>query len=195
MVRGLAIGSRNWQTGAVADLDASWRALSRVHPRSLQVLLARFVAAAPGGPGRTTAAFATFYGISEPAAGVLLWRAAREFEAALEGAPAAVERDDTDQQSAGLLQQALSSGGAVEATRFTHLASHLRELTTHADALRQRLAEAERAELTSPAYVRETWLRRIAIVVVLALSAWFYWRAELTSWWSRVHPAPTSTTK
>jgi hypothetical protein len=42
---------------------------------------------------------------------------------------------------------------------------------------------AEQAELSSPEYARETWLRRIAIVVVLAVSAWFYWQADLTRWW------------
>lgn len=195
MVRGLAIASRNWQTVVVADLEASWRALSRVHPRTLQVLLARFVAAGEAGAGRAPSAFAAFYGVSDGAAGVLLWRAAREFEAAVDGKTSPAPEDDAvELRDAQHLARALLDE-VTAPPRFTSLAGHLRELTRHAEALRQRLADAERAELSSPAYVRETWLRRIAIVIVLALSAWFYWRAELTAWWSRVHPTPTSISK
>ncbi len=64
-----------------------------------------------------------------------------------------------------------------------HLVQTLFALRANAAVIRERLARAEQAELSSPEYARETWLRRIAIVVVLAVSAWFYWQADLTRWW------------
>lgn len=160
------------------DPDHAYRALTLVHPRSAQVLVAHFVAQTPKGDGRSFAEFATFYGVPEASAKVLLWRAARDFEAATRGdsaqAPLAFEQE---------LREAEALHHALQASTPTALVAALRSLTANAPVLRQRLRDAERAELESPAYARETWLRRIAIVIVLALSAWFYWKDDLTRWW------------
>ena len=167
----------------VADADTLYLALTRVHPRALQVLVARFVAKTEVGDGREQAAFASFYGVPEAAAQVLLWRAVGEFEAALNHRPAPTPLPfDEEQRQAKSLCSALErlppppgEVGAVVQTLFA--------LRANAPAIRERLARAEQAELSSPEYARETWLRRVAIVVVLAVSAWFYWQADLTRWW------------
>ena len=160
------------------DPDSAFRALTLVHPRSAQVLVAHFVAQTPTGDGRSFAEFATFYGVPEASAKVLLWRAARDFEAATRGDSAqALLAFEQEVREAEALHQAL------QASTPTALVTALRSLTSNAPVLRQRLRDAERAEVESPAYARETWLRRIAIVIVLALSAWFYWKDELTRWW------------
>lgn len=76
-----------------------------------------------------------------------------------------------DAAPAGLPPPIDSETGAV------HLL-HLRALTQHKEAVRRRLVEAEEAAARSPARARETWLRRLAIIAILALSAWFYWKEQ-----------------
>lgn len=143
--------------------------------------------------GRSPTEFAAHYGISTAAAEVLLFRAAREFFEALVGRPApALLPDATELALAQRFGQAVE--GAAPAGEFEALISSLRGLNAHARDLRRRLDAAEQAELTSPDYVRETWLRRAAIVVVLALSAWFYGKTELTQWWEQVRSATERTT-
>lgn len=172
----------------MVTVDELMTALGRVHPRTTQVLLSRFVAPMGERDGRTRAEFASFYGLSESAADVLLWRAAIDFGAALEGRsrppPAPFDHEQ---------REAVQLGAALE--RGAHhppLVEALGALTTHAGVIRERLAAAERAELTSPAYVRETWLRRIAIVIVLALSAWL-WKDELLRRWAEWRGEPAVT--
>ncbi|MEW5742020.1 MAG: hypothetical protein AB1938_24105 [Myxococcota bacterium] len=80
--------------------------------------------------------------------------------------PPAPEFGDTPGPSPG--------GGAAVATWL----EYLRALAAHRDAVRQRIAAAEEAAARSPARARETWLRRLAIVAILALSAWFYWKEQ-----------------
>ncbi|MBL8917600.1 MAG: hypothetical protein JNJ54_01970 [Myxococcaceae bacterium] len=205
MVRVLAIASRNWQTRGV-DAETLHQSLSRVHPRTLQVLLARFVAPTAElvregavtqvheRAGRSFDQFAAFYGVAPAAAKVLLWRAVREFDAVVRGQPAPAPLPfELEARAAEALHAALESPLPPPSQELASLVEPLRALTTHAPALRERLAAAERAELDSPAYARETWLRRLAIVLVLALSAWFYWKADLTRLWQRWGPAVSAT--
>jgi hypothetical protein len=188
MVGALAIVSRNWQTRGV-DAETLHQSLSRVHPRTLQVLLARFVA--PGaelreGNGRSLAQFAAFYGVPPAAAKVLLWRAVREFDAVVRGQPPPAPLPfELEARAAEALHGALESPLPPPSRELASLVEPLHALTAHATALRERLAAAERAELDSPQYARETWLRRAAIVLVLALSGWFYFKDELLRRWQR----------
>lgn len=169
----------------VADLDSAYLALTRVHPRALQVLVARFVARTDSGDGRSPEAFAAFYGVPPEAAQVLLWRAAEAFMAARSRADAPGPLPfEEERRRAQALHEALEGPLPPSSQALGRVVEALRGLSLHAAALRERLAEAERAELSSPEYTRETWLRRVAIVVVLAVSAWFYWRADLARWWA-----------
>ncbi|MBX7098468.1 MAG: hypothetical protein K1X89_12195 [Myxococcaceae bacterium] len=52
----------------------------------------------------------------------------------------------------------------------------LEALRAEATALRTRLEALERAELASPAHRRELWLRRLAILAILALTGYYWWR-------------------
>jgi hypothetical protein len=174
----------------VSDLDHFYRALTSVHPRSAQVLMARFFWVGDH-LGRSPLEFAAHYGISAEAADVLLFRASREFFEALSGRPGpGLLPDATEAQLAHRFGQAVE--GAVPPPEFNDLILCLRGLNAHARELRARLDAAEQAELTSPEYARETWIRRAAIVVVLALSAWFYWKVEITQWWQQVRPSAVS---
>lgn len=56
------------------------------------------------------------------------------------------------------------------------LAQDLAALRANRDAVLQRLRNAEAEAARSPARTREVWLRRLAILLILALTAWFYWR-------------------
>lgn len=160
------------------EADTSYLTLTQLHPRHAQVLVARFIAQTPAGDGRSFAEFASFYGVPEASAKVLLWRAVREFEAVLRGTPVGPPLPFEHE-----LREAEALHLALEGAVASPIVTALRALTANAAVLRQRIRDAERAEVESPAYARETWLRRIAIVVVLALSAWFYWKDELTLWW------------
>jgi len=168
----------------VADADTLYLALTRVHPRTLQVLVARFVAKTDERDGRSQSAFGTFYGIPEAAAKVLLWRAVVELEAALANRPAPGPLHfEEEQRKAETLCAALEAPLPPQSPELGRLVESLTALHGSAAVLRERLARAEQAELSSPGYARETWLRRIAIVIVLAVSAWFYWQADLMRWW------------
>ncbi len=134
--------------------------------------------------GRSPDAFAAHYGVPLDAANRLLFRAAREFFAAFtRQPPPPLLADDEERRLAPVFAQALDDQVPSEA--FHELVVSLRGLQSHARELAQQLRDAEKAEVDSPAYARETWLRRAAIVVILALSAWFYWKAELTTWWQQ----------
>lgn len=164
------------------DVAQLFETLTALHPRSTQVLLARFVAPTQTGAGRSRAAFAAHYGIDEAAADVLLFRAVAEWRARRHGTTPTVLPDGEEARQAELLRLALDA--PAQAGELAAVVASLQALTTHAETLRQKLAEADDAEVRSPEYARETWLRRIAIVAILALSAWFY-KAELTTWWQQ----------
>ncbi|MDP3503446.1 MAG: hypothetical protein Q8S33_24140 [Myxococcales bacterium] len=173
----------------VPDADPLYLALTRIHPRALQVLVARFVAKTETGDGRSQAAFAAFYGVPEASAKVLLWRAVGEFDAALAGRPAPTPLPfEEEQRRADALCAALEAPLPPQSQELGKTVEALTSLHANASAIRERLARAEQAELSSPEYARETWLRRIAIVVVLAVSAWFYWQADLARWWRSSTP-------
>ncbi len=144
----------------------------------MQVLLQRFVVETPRGPGRSAQDFAAFYGLQAQAADLLLWRSANDLEHVLNGQPGGALRSfEEEQREAAALAQSLS------AEQPAGLGLSLLALRQHAAAIRAALSEAERVEAQSPARARETWLRRVAIVAVLAVSAW-YSRKQVLGWLS-----------
>ena len=131
-------------------------------PREAQVLIRRFV------EQRTPETFAALWGLPQPTADLLIWRAARSFEAALGDRalgplPSALE----EQQRAADAFRAAPSPGAVA-------------LEQHGEALRAALVEAEAAAERSPARRRENTLRLIGVIVVLALAGYFYVKDKQT---------------
>lgn len=132
--------------------------LRNLSPRSAQALTLRLI------DGWERSRCAEFYGISAEAFDLMLLRAARE----LDGSPPIASYDEE-------LTQARTLARALEnATELLALAPRLCSLREHASTLRELEIQAAQAELTSPAFRRETWLRRLLVVLILALSAYFY---------------------
>jgi hypothetical protein len=125
-------------------------------PRSAQVLGHRFV------QGLDRDACAKLYGVTPEAWDVLLWRAARDFE----GGPVRPERFEDEQAHAATLRAQLEDGHA------------LNELVAHRAEVQRLLDQAEAQAEASPERKRETTLRWVAIAVIAALSAYFYWRQQ-----------------
>ena len=123
----------------------------------MQVLLRRFV------EQRTREQLAELYGVSPELGDLLVWRAARSFEAALTHTP-----EPSPLPSA----QELELARALAASSSPPLIA-LSELREPLEAALERAAlEAE----SSPKRAQEEWLRRVAIGLVLAVAAYFYWR-------------------
>jgi hypothetical protein len=158
---------------AVLDVDTLQQVLGRCPPRSAEVLT--HASFDDWNPGR----LAGRYGIPEPAAEVLLLRCARDFRFAAEGrpVPAAPLPDAEEQALARQLADALATPGAAAAEVRAH-AEDLAALATHRDKLRRALEAAQAEAERSPARTRELWLRRVAIAVILAISAWSLWRGQ-----------------
>ncbi len=127
-------------------------------PRSAQVLGNRFL------EGRSREDCAALYGLTLESWDALLFRSAREFGVPH---PASISYEDEVREAAALRSQLESDP------------SHpLNALTQHRDEVRRLLVEAELKAEASPARARETLLRRLAIVAILVLSAYFYWRQQ-----------------
>lgn len=143
--------------------------LHAMPPRAAAALQLRLVA------GVSREGCAERYGISPQAFDVLMLRAWRDFEATLQGAPAAAPRPDEQerQEAAALAGQLEGAGSALEPLR------------THAPEVRAHLEVLEAAAANSPARHREHQLRRVALVLILGLTA-------LTLWRQSTEPRPLS---
>ncbi|HEX4620524.1 MAG TPA: hypothetical protein VH208_03065 [Myxococcaceae bacterium] len=141
--------------------------LRAMEPRAAHVLVMRWV------DGRSRAECAAAFGIRPEAFDVKLWRATR----ALLEPDARMERFESEQLAAAALARAMDGGAAAE-PGVASAATLASELRAHAPALRAALDAAARADEDSPARRREDWLRRGAIVLIVALTAFFYLRGR-----------------
>lgn len=166
-----------------APPEALTLALRRVHPRTLQVLAARLL------EGRSRAATAQHWGVSVKAADVLLLRCARELVAALAGqAPPPPGDFGVEAAEAEQLALALEPGAHAPAPpdaaapaaavppAVAGLAALLASLREAAPLVSQELRELERRDQTSPGHRARDWARRGAVLLVLALTFFFWWR-------------------
>lgn len=153
--------------------------LAKIHARSARVLTHALL------DDRSREDCARLYGITPGQWDVLFLRAARDFERALQNAPPSAPQPHLGELTAApALRDAL-------AARSTPLALALLELREQRDAVKVELARAEATHEASAAYAVEVWLRRIAIVAILALTAYFAWRDEQLK--PVVHTMPYST--
>jgi hypothetical protein len=113
-------------------------------------------------------ALGELYGVDRTRAERLVFRALRDVET---GGARALD-DNTEAREVDALFGRASSpvGDSLRALEA--------DLRRERESVRRLLAEAALAWERSPARQREEWLRRLAIVVVLALSAFFYWREQ-----------------
>ncbi len=149
------------------------RALGQMPSRAAQTLILRCL------EGRSIQTCAELYGIGVSQWQILFFDAAR--------ALAADARPIPDPQRAVLadrLQRALVSLQHDEAGDallrdpvIAPLAALLQSLVDQREEVQRLLLEAERVAASAPARVRETWLRRLAVVVIIAVSL-FVWLRE-----------------
>ena len=132
-------------------------ALARTPARSVQVLSHRLLEA------RSREECAALYGLTLELWDVLFLRAFRDFEQAL-GRPQPTPDEATERAEAARLS--------------SQLPPELAALAEHRDELARLIARAQAEYEASPAYTFETWARRIAIALIVALTAYFYWSEE-----------------
>src|SRR5262249_33277367 len=132
-------------------------ALARTPARSAQLLSHRLLEA------KSREDCAALYGLPLEAWDILFLRATRDFERAL-GSRAPHSDDANEAAQAAQLSRALTP--------------ELIELSDHRDELRRLIEKAQADWESSPGHTLEIWARRIAIIVIIALTAYFYWREE-----------------
>ncbi len=145
-------------------VDRVVAALGQLTPHASH-LLRSFALAAP-----SVDRLAALEGIGEPQATIALLRAARELAQALDGQRRPPLSDHEEASVAPRFAQAL----ALRATGGE--AALILELVALAPALGPALEQQRDAETRSPRHRAETLLRWVAIVAIVALSAWFYWK-------------------
>lgn len=153
------------------DLSSAERTralLAQLSPRANQALRLRVL------EGRSAPECAGFFGIDTDAFGLMLLRATRELEAADQGAsPPAPDPDiEHERGEASALERGLAGGASFART------DALKKLGADGPELLAYLAAQERVHESSPAFKRETLIRRVLVGVVLLLTAFFYFRAK-----------------
>lgn len=78
-------------------------------------------------------------------------------------------------RAAAAFHAALGKEAPTDALTLT---PELRALAEHRDEVKRLIQKAHHDYQASPAFTFETWARRVAIVVIIALTAYFYWREE-----------------
>ncbi len=139
------------------------RALAQMPSRSAQTLVLSCI------EGRSPAECAALYGVDLPQWEILFFEAARALVADVKPLPDADRR-----RLATALQEQLRFDPSL-VTLAPAAAIHA--LITHREEVHQLTVEAERAAAASPARAREGWLRRVAVVVIVAVS-FFVWLRE-----------------
>lgn len=166
---------------APARVLSLWTALDALPQRLALRLSLRLV------EGRPDAECAALYGTSTSAFAVHLFRAARLFQRALERGgstpllPSAERLDPVEEQVLATRLLALVGPSSLEPEassaapeELASLLPLLRELGERGPQIRALAQARARAELESPAYRRNEWLRRIALAALFALAAWLY---------------------
>jgi hypothetical protein len=141
--------------------------LFRTPPREARVVYERVVA------GKTRAEAAAYWGVSREAGDVMLWRAAQAFQT---GSIAPAAPFGLEATSARALADALE--GSPAAPEIAALNALLQEVLAQKAAVDAAWRELQRAAEASPGRRAETWARRAAIVAIVALTAYFYWREK-----------------
>lgn len=147
----------------MSEVDALFRLLADAPTRSAEIV--KRVALT----GTDLPALAKLHGIDLPRAQLLLFRSLMDVAS---GGTVRVP-DAREQAEVDAMQT--SSPGDGEGARARKLWDQLVE---HREALTQKLDKAAAAYAASPDRDRDEWVRRLAIALVLALTAYFYWRDQ-----------------
>jgi hypothetical protein len=124
---------------------------------------------------RSLDACAAFYGVSREAFSIHALRAAQALTRAV-GLPARPPVSDEEETTwARMLAETLEGGTAPVSAALVSTVEVCRRLRAVRAEVRAAQEAAERAEADSPRRRRDEWLRRIAVAVLLALTAYLYW--------------------
>jgi len=150
---------------SAAELGAALRALSY---RQSALLVGRLV------QGRSLEESARFYGITPAAFSVHLLRAALELTVAM-ALPCRPPADEAEEDIwARALGEALERETATVPGALTTPVTLCRRLRTLGAEVTATLEAAEREEEDSPRSRREDWLRKLAVLALLGLTAFLY---------------------
>lgn len=147
----------------MADVDALFRLLNDAPPRAAEIVKRVALRGLP------LAELGALYGVDEARAEVLLFRALLDVRSG------GTARVSDAREPAELAAMRAGPAGAGEGSQARAL---LDRLTAHRVELTARLQHEAEAFARSPDRVRDERLRWVAIVVVLALTAYFYWREQ-----------------
>lgn len=154
------------------DTERLVAALRELEPRSARLLELRVL------QGKPDADVAAHYGMSLPAYQVHLLRAARSFMAAYTPVWGEAERDvplAVEENEGAELADALEAG-SHGAPSVAGLVRALQHLKAHAPAVRTRLEQLAKEEAVSPQARRETWIRRVLVGVLIAVTLYLYFK-------------------
>ena len=161
----IEVASRAMTTSSTSLLAA----LRRMSPRAAQVVIKATI------DGRSLEELAQAYGVSGHAMGILLMRSIREFEAALDGHRFAPQSFDLELAA---LPEFLDRWKRRE---LPGPVLTLVDSPATRQEVKAGLEAAAAAEDASPRGRLLTWLRWVAILLIVALSAYLYWRDEIVS--------------
>ena len=147
----------------MSEVDALFRLLTDAPPRSSEIV--RRVALA----GMDFPQLASLYGVDLPRAQVLVFRALLDV---ISGGSARVPDSREPAEVEAMVSGTSSSGEGAEARKLWD------RIRQNGQALEEKLKQEARDFAASPDRNRDEWLRRAAIVLVLALTAFFYWREQ-----------------
>jgi hypothetical protein len=157
------------------DAASMWRALTRIPPRSAQLLMFRFV------DGRSPAECVALYGTAPDALEIHLLRASGLLQAAAHRQRPVLPSDvpalprNEEQHRARLLASRLAGGTGAE-DPVEQLAWMLEQLRQRGPEVRALAEQSAREELESPSARRADLLRRIALLTLIGLAIWLYLR-------------------
>jgi hypothetical protein len=125
--------------------------------------------------GDSLEACAAFYGVPPEAFSTHLLREALTLTAAVGGTTRSPETPDEEAAWARQLSAALERETATVSPALADTVALCRRLLAAGPEVEAALETAEREEAASPRRRREDFLRRLAVGLLLALAAYFYW--------------------
>jgi hypothetical protein len=147
----------------MSEVDALFRLLTDAPPRSAEIV--KRVAL----HGLDLETVAKLYGVDVPHAQILVFRALLDVSS---GGKARVPDSREPSEVSAMIAATPGGGEGAQARKLWD------QLSQHRDELKAKLEKAAAEYAASPDRDRDEWLRRAAIVLVLALTAFFYWREK-----------------
>ncbi|MBN1207243.1 MAG: hypothetical protein JXB05_20325 [Myxococcaceae bacterium] len=126
--------------------------------------------------GESLEACAAFYGVTPAALSANLLREALALTEAAGGGPRPPESPEEEAAWARQLSAALERETATVSPALSDTVALCRRMLAVGPQVELALEAADRAEAASPRRKREDLLRRLAVGLLLALAAYFYWK-------------------